>query len=435
MADNVVELDEHRGPPKKESNMAKLYRAVFNRMEQTLIAHKLPDFPDRFYMFRADKGRALVKVSNDDEQIVELCDNETLERAVANYVTMKVLNENYAFTPRQIKDCAMFWRLHTQEIPEPKPFLRPGEDGIGFRRLPWDLTPGPTPMWDRLLGKMTNTHAFRCWIGSLFIPASALQQYVWIHGKGNDGKGAINRFLANVFGSAYHGGKPPGKNDKFWGYYALLGKRLVVFPDLNNSKFVAGEDFKSLTGGDPVAIEEKRGALFSYSPKAKFLALSNKRPEISSEESDIRRLIYCEFDPKAEYITDDGFEETLWREGGAFLGNCIEEYSKTYPKHGKILSDDEAKDSIDSWVSTMEEDFEDAFDHQLKLSTDNGWVEPYRMQEILRSAFHGNRQQAINFCTWMERKYGIRKKAFKQNGKTVYGYFGIVAKHFNLQPK
>lgn len=434
--DNVVDLEQRREKKggKKKANPAELYLEVFNRMDRLPGGlSRLPAFDERFYMVRADTGRALVRVVEEDEHgtVVELCDQETLERAIAAYVTMRVTHTAYAFTPRQIKECAAFWRLHTVEQEEPKPFLWPREKGMGYRRLPWELGVGPTPTWDRLLAKMSNAEAFRAWVGSLFVQDSDMQQYVWIHGEGNDGKGSINRFLARVFGASYFAGQPPAKGDKFWGYYALIGKRLVVFPDCDDAKFVRSSLFKSLTGGDPIAVEQKKGALFTYKSRAKFLAFSNVRPELSSAKADMRRVIYCEFDASAPLIVCDDFEGDLEREGGAFLSACLELYSKQYPRRGGITSDDDTALQVEAWASTFEEEFEDAFEYHFKYDSKlQSKSEPISVQQRIKAAFPGSKNQQTAFREWMKRKYKIDKKGIKENGKVTYWYLGISIRHF-----
>ena len=149
---------------------------------------------------------------------------------------------------------------------------------------------------------------------------SYMQQYVWLHGKGNEGKGSLNRFLQRVFGPAYCSKQPNESGDKFW-THELLGKRLVVFPDCNDQKFVTSGLFKSMTGGDPVAVEAKGEMSYTTRLNAKYLVLSNEKPQISSEKADKRRIIYCEIAPREDLI-DLNFEARLWDEGGAFLGKC-----------------------------------------------------------------------------------------------------------------
>jgi phage/plasmid-associated DNA primase len=160
-----------------------------------------------------------------------------------------------------------------------------------------------------------------------------------MYGQGKDGKGTLNRFLARVFGGAFCAKTPPAKGDKFW-TFGLIGKRLVSFADCDDTKFVASGLFKSLTGGDPMPVEAKKQMAFTYMPVAKYLFFSNRKPEISSERSDQRRIIYCEFKP-ADVVDEAGFQERLWEEGGAFLTNCIVKYAEAHREPGPIICENE----------------------------------------------------------------------------------------------
>ena len=164
---------------------------------------------------------------------------------------------------------------------------------LAFTRLPWHAADDITPTWDLIISRMSNADAFTAWVGSLFDETSYQQQYVWLHGKGNEGKGCINRFLMRVFGPAYCAKQPKERGDKFW-THDLLGKRLVVFPDCNDSAFVASGLFKSMTGGDPIPVEAKGEMAYTTRLAAKYLIISNERPDLSSETADRRRIIYCE---------------------------------------------------------------------------------------------------------------------------------------------
>lgn len=413
-----------KGPTKAE-----LYETIMWAMDGDLLGKRLGPFPYRFYLARIDTGKILLRASEDDPAIVEQVDMEEIERAIAAFIAQVRLNlEGYNdFGPRIIAECARYWALRTAVVPEPRAFLWPGEDGMAFRRLPWPLAAGTHPTWDALLSKMTNAQAFKQWVGSLFVADSDKQQYVWIYGEGNDGKGAINRFLKSVFGVAYHATEPPpttrhgGGRDKFWSYYAVIGKRLVVFPDCNDAHFTTSSTFKSLTGGDPIACEKKRGDPFTYIPKAKFLFFSNVKPDLSSAKADMRRVIYCEFDPQAAFIESSNFEGTLWGEGGPFLHSCIVAYAEACPGRGLITSDGEAQDALDNWVSTLEERFEEIFNLYF-IHQPGSQARPCEVFGIAKGQF-SDKDERKSFMSWMDRKYGIRKMTVRSGqdvGKKAY---------------
>lgn len=316
-------------------------------------------------------------------------------------------NDQYQLTARDADGVADYWAYGTQPVPEPQPFSWPGESGLSFTRLPWHPVVGTTPTWDLFLNNMSNVGAFKIWVGSLFDMASYAQQYVWIRGGGSDGKGALNRFMSKVFGPAYVVKYPPSKEARFW-TGNLIGKRLVVFPDCNDQNFITSSLFKSLVGADPVSIEEKNGPEYTTCLKAKYLVLSNNPPEISSEVSDKRRIIYCEM-TAGDAAPDSTYEEKLWEEGGAFLGNCIAAY-KAEPAWGMIPS---VATELDSVIEDTEIDFHVVFDNyfeKCKNTTNKcpDCTSPSNFQNALNLAFK-SRESRLRFTQWLAREHKVKK--------------------------
>jgi hypothetical protein len=318
----------------------------------------------------------------------------------------------------------------------------PGEVGLTWHRLPWRCVSGVAPTWETVLARMSNAQAFCDWVGSLFDPASSLHQYVWVHGKGNDGKGAINRFLERVFGPSYRSKHPPRVGDKFW-TYGLIGARVVVLPDCDNSDFVRSGFFKALTGGDPIDVEAKGAMSGTVRLGCKFLVFSNERPHVGTSTADQRRIIYCEFTAAGEY--DASFERRLWDEGGGFLANCIAGYRARYPEHGEIKAD---KGEIEEIARGNEDEFQVAFDSFLlpapkPEARERAWtahdlrgvsVAPVDMQHHLGALFH-DRKIRSDFVTWLAKKYGVKKAGFwarldatSAAPTVVYRYSGCILK-------
>lgn len=301
------------------------------------------------------------------------------------------------------------------------------EPGYTWRRLPWPQVDGESATWDELLSRMSNAKAFRHFLGSLFFDDSSLHGYVWLHGQGGDGKGAINRFLARVFGHSYRSKQPPSRyGDRFW-TYGLLGSRLVVFPDCDDFAFVASGLFKALTGGDPIEVEAKGQMGFTARLNAKFIVISNEKPSLSSENADMRRVIYCEMEKPQQYQKD--FEKRLWFEGGAFLTRCVVDYIAAYPDHGPIAADME---QIMEWVAVREEPYDLFFDKHFRVAP-HDYVAPIYMQQLLKEEWH-DRGQQLGFLRWLERTHGVRKKTAKlMEGLYQNQYRGIARKTSGLK--
>jgi Family of unknown function (DUF5906) len=350
-------------------------------------------------------------------------------------------NPEVLLTKSKAKQAAEVWQSIADPLDptEIKNVRWKSDVGYTWRRLPWDLEEGPTPTWDKVMSKMSNSEAFRHFIGSLFFDEAKQHQYVWAHGLGGDGKGSMNRFLKRVFGASYRSKQPPAQNDKFW-THGLIGARLVVFPDCNSQGFTTGGLFKSLSGGDPVDVEAKQEMSFTAELQAKFLFLSNEKPNVSCETADMRRIIYCGFERPIEGDKDPTFEAKLWAEGGYFLSKCANRYIEAHPNHEDIKSDDE---QIKAWVSTNDEKFQNIFDalfmqpnekhrsrqglrglteDQIKILT----VEPKELLAVTTAEFKDHKDQRA-FKDWLYKKYGVEKIGFtsESNGMVYYRYIGM----------
>ena len=397
----------------KDDDKAKLidvFQAISDAIDREKLS-KLPPFPRHYFSCDPDgSGNRAVLVETDEPGVVRLVSDEALVNDVLTYTRYELADfRAFQLTHRQAVDAAKYWRGISKAVPMPAPFRWPDEPGLTFRRLPWsayvDPTGEHTKTWNKLVSRMSNGQAFIEWIGSLFFPDSDLQQYVWMRGLGNDGKGSINRFLERVFAASYCSKQPPDR-DKFW-TYSLMGKRLVVFPDCNNYTFVSTGLFKSLTGGDPIDIEAKGRMGFTIKPNCKFLFLSQEKPSLSSERADQRRIIYCEFADSATW--EPGFEERLWAEGGHFLGTCIDAYERAHPDHGPITAD---MGEITEWVETLEGEYSDIFSEYFRVSFETedreGWVRARGFQRKLLRIFKHDRKQVRGFMSWLERQHRIK---------------------------
>lgn len=415
-----------KGPTKAQ--VFQVYKNIINGRHG-----RFEPFPARYFVTKPADG--VFKVLTPEDEGGEVVRYVPLEEVAA--AILKYSDEHFAMQPAYLltkKDAvaaAQFWLAATPVVPMPKAFSWPGETGLTFTKLPWAPAAGAMPTWDAMLSRMTNREAFMAWVGSLFDEQSYLQQYVWVYGEGNDGKGSINRFLYRIFGPAYCSKQPKERGDKHWSH-ELLGKRLVVFPDCNDHAFVASGFFKSLTGGDPIAVEAKYEMAYTARFNAKFLILSNERPSLSSENADRRRIIYCELGSVADAdITDrDGFEAALWGEGGAFIHACLASYNKAAGAGRAIPA---RNDEIGGWIETIEADFEEVFEMYFEFddfnpSRKNDWASPIYLQRVLKREYKYKKQQ-VEFIRYLERRFGIKKTVTHgADGKQHKVYQGLVRK-------
>lgn len=253
---------------------------------------------------------------------------------------------NFEFTPAQADECSKYWKMVSDPMPMPPHVLFRGQAGLCWQRSAYDLTPGPTPVFDELFSRMTNGKAVRAWIGSMFFLDSYDQQYVWLKGEGNDGKGSLITFLANVFGpeGALSQEEAPGA-DKHWAV-PWVGKRFVYFSDFDDYGAMRKGPLKILTGGGETLVRPFFGAGFSMKLPVKIMIASNRFPKTELDKADKRRLIFAEFS-SFQVPGDSGYQKFLEAEGGPFLASCIDVY-KSYPKGKAIpLDDDDTFESLE----------------------------------------------------------------------------------------
>lgn len=395
--------------------MGDLYRRV---AEVIMGIGDLPKFPVRYIAIEPETGTRVPAIVSDDES-VQIVKAHALATDILQYCHDN-LRGAFSFDARQARAAADVYLGLVEPMPREaiKIVSWRDEPGLTYRRLPWQRGDGlePAPTWETLLGRMTNAAAYIEWVGSLFFIESAMQQYTYLFGLGGDGKGAINRFNAKVFGKAYRSKQPPARGDKFWSH-GLVGARLVAFPDCEDAAFVRSGLFKSLTGGDPIDVEAKGEMSYTTELFAKYMIICNDRPTISSQKSDIRRIIFCEM--SAVEQVDPEFENRLWAEGGAFLSACIRNYSENNPNHGPIKTD--TADIIEV-TEELEAPFHEFFNEHFRIDAATH-VEPKRMLKLTQMQWKDRKSQ-LGFIRFLERQHGVRKRTLsnKQSGS---GYIGM----------
>lgn len=400
-------------------------------------------FPLRLHVLQPNPSTRILLEEGDDG-VVAVVPHAYIASAIVAWLEAERAAE-YLVTYRTAVEIVDFWASCAPKLADADiaPLLWPGESGLTWQRLPWALAPGPAPTWEGVLARMSNSDAFCDFIGSLFCKNSGLHQYVWCQGQGNDGKGAINRFLERVFGRSYRSKHPPRSGDKFW-THGLIGARIVVLPDCDNIDFVRSGFFLALTGGDPVDVEAKGVMSGTVRLNCKFIIFSNKKPSVSSSHADQRRIIYCEFLNNAP--EEPGFEDRLWDEGGAFLAGCLAGYLRRYPQHGAIKG---KREQIQEIASGNEDEFQVAFDSFLipvktppknpdvchtEASLNAFTVLPVMLQTCLKQLFP-DRKTRSDFVHWMDQKHRVRKTGFwmaidatSGEREVVYRYVGAVLK-------
>lgn len=385
----------------------------------------MPEFPHRLYVSEDQKGDAIIYQENDggvvsmisDEKAIGLVSKFCQENCKYEHGMEKI---NYAHAGVMFK----MWRARAPKLPPVADVLQLSQPGLTLSRLPFDFKTEASvldcPLFSELMSRTTNAEAFMVWIGSLFDPEAYAQQYVWVRGEGGDGKSTLLDILHEVFGTAGFGTRPPS-SERFW-TINLVGKRLVVFSDCNNAGFVRSGLFKSLTGGDAIEVEIKNGPCFNVKMRAKYIFSSNKRPRISSEAADMRRIIYCEVAPHAG-LEDVHYKRKMAAELPWILGLCWDLYREKCGSGYRIKSDN--AQALELAAST-EEKHELLFDLYFEEASNTEYINISTIQQIFKERGINCNKEQSDFYEYIERAYGVtRKKSVCDDGKQRRFLYGI----------
>lgn len=307
-----------------------------------------------------------------------------------------------------------------------KTFAFLSDDSYTFCRIPFDLTPEPqsTPNWDKFLENFSNNKAMQMWIGSLFVLDSDRSQYLWLYGRGANGKSTFAKVISNVLGNFARYEQVPGKSEERYWSYGLLGKRLIVIDDCNQYGFVKTGLFKTATGSGKCRVEAKFCPSRDAELTCKFLFTSNEKPMVSDELADQRRLIFCSALNADKFEWDPEFVARLEAELPSFVSNCVQAFKTACPDGREIPTDQtEAielggvfNEEIETWV-------EQHFDYD-----DHSYVEVSKFRAELAKTKLSDRR----VYDFLEKK-AVTRKSQRHGDKVIKVLKGIKQKLFTLE--
>ena len=294
------------------------------------------------------------------------------------------------------------WGLESKNRLEemPSSFALKGSSGLTFNRIDIDVVKQSTPMFDQICNRIeSNKDEMMAFFWSIFERESAVDQYLWMTGDGEDGKGSLMRLLEKLLGDAYVG--LSARNAR-WSA-DCVGKRLGVFNDIVKTTFPMTSEVKQVTGGDRVTIERKYKDAVSIYLDTKFVFTTNKTLNISGQKADLRRCIYVKFGQNTDGRTER-FEERLWEERAGILFKCREAY-QALSKEGSIKCD---YDLLKDEVEDFEVLYESLFENYFELSPDSG-VLNHQVYDMVGEKLNFNNRRYGAFKEWMKRVHGIHE--------------------------
>lgn len=412
-------------PPKP----AELYFAVIQAFNRTPL-NTLPEPRCRLAVTEPKPGsRVVVRITPDD--VCEVVNLEYVVNEIIWYTQHELIsNPFFLFDPSQAEKCAKMWRASSVPIEEPKAVRFLTEKGFCYRRLPFDLVPDEfrnmTPLWDEFFSRMTNAQAVKAWIGSLLVPESYNQQYLFLFGVGGEGKGVLQTFLKQVLGDAARGFQgAPGK-DNHWAD-AYVGKRLGMYTDFEDTNEMNKGVIKALTGDDEIYINPKYERAYSQKLNIKLMFSSNKMPTLSNSRSDQRRIIFAEMTAPPP-APETRFHEKLWAEAASFLWDCKTTYARLCPNHEAIPVSNESKEAIEGWAAGLEEEITVFIEENLELDPDS-FLMPRDLLARIKFTWPSGSKMHVALKSHLMTRFNIRSKMNRTPDGPRYCYKGIRLKN------
>ena len=378
--------------------------------------------------------RTYLRMNGGDE--CDYVSEDVIPDAILRFCCEKLKDSTIMFpqafwTHKDAVSAFKYWRAITTPIKEPKLFRFLTDPGSCFRRIPfdpkWDYTAFDLPIFEEILSRCDNPDALCAWIGSVFVEESPNYQYLFLSGDGQDSKGTLFRLIHKILGRVAIDSQPPeSKKDNFW-TSAMLGRRICIISDLNNTACLSWAILKNMTGGDHVPIELKYGAKFSKRLNCKVMIGSNRMPDISSSHSDRRRIVICQMEkipckPKAEY------ESNLYKEAPAIVAYCINKYEEATKDSIDIYYDQSKLNDI---IDENESSFSAFLDGYLELD-EKCSLPSSKLQELLKENRTNNRAWKNQFISYLKRIHKIKGQTLRNEntGVTFWGYPGLKARIF-----
>lgn len=194
-------------------------------------------------------------------------------------------------------------------------------------------TPKETPAWDSVLNRLrfegmeiNAKDYFMAFIWSIFEETDRNRVFLYLYDEGKQGKSVIVHSLEHILGKAI---------DTFdflaattHSTESLVTKRLIVQHEGIIRKLSSHQLVKQITGRDSIRINPKGRTEYTAIIDAKIVVLSNDKPMVSSQLSELSRLLPIKLESRTDKDFTEDFSNVLKEELYDFLSNCRITYNK-----------------------------------------------------------------------------------------------------------
>ena len=310
------------------------------------------------------------------------------------------------------------------------------------------LKEGETPNFDGFMDAIVPAcrDMFMAAVFATVFALSILNQYIWIHGEGGDGKSSFLNALMKFLGSRLCGSLGQTMNSEF-GLENAVGKRMVVLSDVKTGLSVKSQLIHNLTGHDPVSINRKNKPIITKELQPIVWIAANEAPDVNFDaRNEARRCLYIKMQEPSEavqkkfyFLNEDGsfaldsegrkinngYDLTggLLAEMPAILYKCKQAFERVCPSPYSVIRPSAAAISlaeencidldVDTWRTYLDETFDFSDKESRMLHT-----EIYEAIEETKQ-MHSDRTKLTNFA-----KRDIRRLlsvVYKCGRATVHG--------------
>lgn len=169
----------------------------------------------------------------------------------------------------------------------------PNVDAFSYFNLD-TLVDGPTPDFDGFLDAVVPEcrESLMAAIYATVYAPSQLNQYIWLHGEGGDGKSSFLNALRQYLGDNLACSLGQTMNSDF-GLENAIGKRMVILSDVKTGLSVKSQLIHNLTGHDAVSINRKNKPIITTVLSPIVWIAANESPDVNFDvENESRRCLY-----------------------------------------------------------------------------------------------------------------------------------------------
>lgn len=189
---------------------------------------------------------------------------------------------------------------------------------------------------------------------------SHLNQYIWLHGEGGDGKSSFLNALQKYLGPSLCCSLGQTMNSDF-GLEEAVGKRMIILSDVKTGLSVKSQLIHNLTGHDPVSVNRKNRPIITTTLNPVLWIAANDAPDVNFDAAnEARRCLYikmqtpsidtlkkfCFTDDSGNLVRDcngrlinNGYDLTsgLVKEMPAILYKCRKVFEKVCPAPYSVI--------------------------------------------------------------------------------------------------